>query len=91
MTIGLMLQNRIFPSNGGHILEDRANDILESAWIRAYPDRKIIPIRFHELRSFKMTALSGVGVNEWHIKKMVGKKLSADISTYIEGLNVKKR
>ena len=36
-----------------------------------------------------MTALSDAQVNVWHIKRMVGKKLSPDISTYLRGINLK--
>jgi len=79
----------VFPSNGSYISEDKANYVIRDAWNRAYPDRKDVPVRFHELRSFKMTTLSDVGINEWHIKKMVGKKLSADVSTYLRGVNLK--
>lgn len=70
------------------IKADRINDIIKNTWDRAFPDRNMLT-RFHELRSFKMTALSDVGVNEWHIKKMVGKKLGADINTYLRGANLK--
>jgi len=79
----------VFPSNGSHISEDTANYAIKSSWNRAYPDRKDVSVRFHELRSYKMTALSDVGVNEWHVKKMVGKKLGSDISTYLMGTNLK--
>jgi len=80
----------IFSEDGKtHISEDRANDVLKNTWKIAYPDRQDVKVRFHELRSFKMTALSNVGVNEWHIKRMVGKKLSQDILTYLRGINLK--
>jgi hypothetical protein len=36
-----------------------------------------------------MTALSNVGINNWHIKRMVGKKLTSDISTYLRGIDLK--
>ena len=78
-----------FPSNGSYISEDRANYVIKNTWSRAYPDRQDIQTRFHELRSFKMTVLSDCGINEWHIKRMVGKKLSSDISTYLRGINLK--
>jgi hypothetical protein len=79
----------VFPSNGSHISEDKVSFIIRNSWSRAFPDRNDVQTRFHELRSFKMTVLSDCGINEWHIKKMVGKKLSSDISTYLRGANLK--
>jgi integrase len=78
-----------FPSNGSHISENKANYVIKNTWNRTYPDHQDVQTRFHELRSFKMTALSDCGINEWHIKRMVGKKLSSDISTYLRGINLK--
>jgi hypothetical protein len=78
-----------FPSNGSHISENRANYVIKNTWNRTYPDHQDVQTRFHELRSFKMAALSDCGINEWHIKRMVGKKLSSDISTYLRGINLK--
>jgi hypothetical protein len=79
----------IFPSNEGYISEDTANRALKETWLRIFPDRTKTTVRFHELRSFKMTALSNVGINKWHIQRMVGKKLSTDILTYLQGINLK--
>lgn len=78
-----------FPYNGSHIIDQRANDILKDCWLRAFPDRKGQRIRFHELRSYKMTALANTGANQWAIMRMVGKKLKSDIKTYVEGINYK--
>ncbi|MCJ7631659.1 site-specific integrase [Candidatus Bathyarchaeota archaeon] len=79
----------IFPFNGSHIIDQRANDILKTCWLKAFPDRKTQKIRFHELRSYKMSALTNVGANQWAIMKMVGKKVSSDISVYLAGINLK--
>ena len=81
----------VFPSASSStpISEDKVNYALKNCWDKAYPDRKDTMVRFHELRSFKMTALSNVGINEWHIKRMVGKKVSRDILTYLRGIDLK--
>ncbi|MFH0748320.1 MAG: site-specific integrase [Candidatus Bathyarchaeota archaeon] len=81
----------VFPSNNERLFisEDRANDALKSTWVKALPDRPDVKIRFHELRSYKMSVLSNAGVNEWQIKRMVGKKNSNDIQTYLTGVNLK--
>lgn len=82
----------VFPTstNGrAYISKDRANDVLKNTWSKAFPDRNDVKIRWHELRSFKMSVLSNCGVNQWHIKKMVGKKISSDIATYLTGINLK--
>lgn len=79
----------VFPSNGSHISTDRANDVLKATWLRAYPDREDAMIRFHELRSYKMSVLSNAGVNKWHVKRMVGKKLSPDILEYLTGIDLR--
>ncbi len=78
-----------FPSNHGHICisEQRANDILKNCWSKAYPDRPEANVRFHELRSYKISALTNLGVNQWAIQKMTGKKVSPDIATYLTGVN----
>jgi integrase len=78
-----------FPSNSSHISEYKVNYLIKNAWNRAYPDRQDVQTRFQELRNFKMTALNDCGINEWHIKRMIGKKLSSDISTYLRGINLK--
>ena len=81
----------VFPSNGGrvYISEDRANDVVKNCWSKAFPERKDAKIRFHELRSYKISALSNAGVNHWHIQKMTGKKVSPDIATYLTGINLR--
>ncbi|MCJ7633452.1 hypothetical protein MUP77_13835 [Candidatus Bathyarchaeota archaeon] len=81
----------VFPSNNDRVFisEQRANDVLKNTWLKAYPDRKDVMIRFHELRSYKISALTNLGVNSWAIMKMTGKKVSQDISTYLTGLNLK--
>lgn len=78
-----------FPSNGSYISDQRANDILKNTWLKAYPDRKDAKIRFHELRSFKISALTNLGTNQWVIQKMTGKKVSSDINVYLTGINLK--
>jgi len=80
-----------FPSNNGraYISEDRANDIMKNTYSRAYPDRKDVIIRFHELRSYKISILANAGVNEWIIKKLTGKKVSKDINGYLTGVNLR--
>jgi len=82
----------VFPNKTGkgHLSEDRINDALKAAWRKAFPDRPDVKIRFHELRSYKMSALSDAGVNRWHIKRMVGKKLGPDIATYLKGVDLRK-
>lgn len=80
----------VFPSNGSHISTDRGNDVIKNTWNRAFPDRQDAKIRFHELRSYKMTILSNSGCNKWHIKRMVGKKVSPDILSYLKGIDLKK-
>lgn len=80
----------VFPSNGGYISDDTANYAIKETWKRAYPDRQETKVRFHELRSFKMTCLSNAGVNTSCIKKMVGKKLSEDLATYLKGEDLRK-
>lgn len=79
----------VFPWSETHIIDQRANDILKSCFIRAFPDRKTQKIRFHELRSFKISALTNLGVNQWAIMKMTGKKVKQDINTYLTSLNLK--
>lgn len=81
----------VFPSNGGHVFisEDRANDVLKNCWGKAFPDRPDAKIRFHELRSYKISALTNIGANTWAIMKMTGKKVSQDINTYLTGVNLR--
>ena len=81
----------VFPSNGGHVFisGDRANDVLKNCWVKAYPDRKNVKVRFHELRSYKISALTNLGANTWAIMKMTGKKVSPDINVYLTGINLK--
>jgi hypothetical protein len=81
----------VFPSRNGRscISGDRANDALKTTWIQAFPDRPDVKIRFHELRSYKMSVLSNAGVNAWQIKRMVGKKNPNAIQTYLTSINLK--
>jgi integrase len=81
----------VFPSDGGRffISEDKANDVIKNCWLKAYPDRKDVKVRFHELRSYKISALTNLGVNTWIIMKMTGKKVSPDINSYLTGINFK--
>jgi len=81
----------VFPSNGrrSFISGDRANDVVKTCWRKAFPERKDTKIRFHEFRSYKISALSNAGVNHWHIQKMTGKKVSPDIATYLTGINLR--
>lgn len=81
----------VFPSNGGHVFisEDRANDVIKNCWKKAYPDRKDAKVRFHELRSYKISALTNLGANTWAIMKMTGKKVSSDINVYLTGVNLR--
>ncbi|MCJ7634339.1 site-specific integrase, partial [Candidatus Bathyarchaeota archaeon] len=79
----------VFPWNGTHIIDQRANDILKNCWIRTFPDRKIQKIRFHELRSFKISTFTNLGINQWAIMKMTGKKVTQDINIYLTSLNLK--
>ena len=81
----------VFPSNNGraYISEQRANDVLKNTWLKAFPERSDAKIRFHELRSYKISALSNAGINSWHVQKMTGKKVSPDINTYLTGVNLK--
>jgi integrase len=80
-----------FPSNNGRVFisEDRANDIIKNTWRKAYPERRDVKVRFHELRSYKISTLANFGVNEWIIKKMTGKKISSDMNGYLTGINLK--
>ncbi len=81
----------VFPSNGGHIFisGDRANDVIKNCWKKAHPNRKDAKVRFHELRSYKISALTNLGANTWAIMKMTGKKVSSDINVYLTGLNLR--
>jgi integrase len=81
----------VFPSNSGRVFisGDRANDVMKHCWNKAFPERKDAKIRFHELRSYKISALSNAGVNHWHIQKMTGKKVSPDIATYLTGIHLR--
>ncbi|MCJ7634095.1 tyrosine-type recombinase/integrase [Candidatus Bathyarchaeota archaeon] len=85
-----------FPSNNDPsvdipISDQRANDILKNCWLKAFPERSDIKnkIRFHELRSFKISTLVNLGTNQWVIQKMTGKKVSPDINVYLAGINFK--
>ncbi len=80
-----------FPSNNGRVFisEDRANDIIKNTWRKAYPERRDVKVRFHELRSYKISALANSGVNEWLIKKMTGKKIGSDMNGYLTGINLR--
>jgi hypothetical protein len=81
----------VFPSNNGRdfISVDRANDIIKNTWRKAFPDRRDVMVRFHELRSYKISTLANFGVNEWIIKKMTGKKISSDMNGYLTSLDLK--
>jgi integrase len=80
-----------FPSNNGRVFisEDKANDMIKNTWRKAYPERKDVKVRFHELQSYKISVLANSGVNEWIIKKMTGKKVSSDMNGYLTGINLK--
>lgn len=81
----------VFPSNDGSkpISDDKINDTIKNTFYRAFPNRKDRKVRFHELRSYKISILSNVGINEWHTKRMVGKSISKDMSGYLKGIDLK--
>lgn len=78
-------------TNGDHINEQRSNDILKDCWLKAFPERANIvnTIRFHELRSYKISTLVNLGTNDSAIKKMTGKKVEASMNVYMTGINLK--
>ena len=80
----------VFPSNGGHISRDRANDALKNAWLRAYPDRKDAKIRFHQLRKYKSRVLTDAGVNELAVKRTTGKKVPITMLVYLRDMDLKR-
>ncbi len=43
-------------------------------------------LRFHSLRKFLMSQLANAGLNQTHVKVMVGKTVPPDIMTYLQGL-----
>jgi len=59
-------------------LNNIVKDMVEKAGIKT-----IGTVRFHLIRKFTMSALAGAGINEWHVKFMVGKEVPADIATYL--------
>ena len=65
------------------------NEKFLSARAKAYPSRKDVKVRFHELRSYKISVLTNHGANTWAIMKMTGKKVSSDINTYLTGLDLR--
>jgi len=47
-------------------------------------------LRWHCGRKLVMRSASELGINQWSIKALVGKTISADVATYLEGLSLKK-
>jgi integrase len=79
----------VFPTNVNgreHISGDRANDVVKNTWAKAFPDNKDVPLRFHEFRALKISILANFGVNDMGIKRMTGKKVSADMLSYLTGI-----
>jgi len=59
------------------------NDIIKKMFART----KRKPrgrIRFHLIRKFLMSQLANAGLNQWHVKLIVGKTIPADILTYLK-------
>lgn len=68
-----------------HISQDTLNNILkdmvEKAGIKTTGN-----VHFHLLRKFLMSQLANEGLNEWHIKFIVGKQVPPDVATYLQGM-----
>ncbi|MCK4477354.1 hypothetical protein KAU88_02355 [Candidatus Bathyarchaeota archaeon] len=94
-----------FPSERGygHETEAQINYTLRKLWSQAYNDPKVFDpplgigektsgrLRFHGLRDFFISALANSGLNAWSIKLMVGKKVSEDMISYLNGLDLKEQ
>lgn len=91
-----------FSNNGKeHITDNQCNYVLRKLWSVAYNDPKVFEppsgigekttgkIRWHGLRDFLISALANSGANNWTIKLMTGKKISADMKNYLDGLDLK--
>lgn len=63
--------------------DDYFNDVIKNCWGKAYPERKDVKVRFHELRSYLISILANAGLNQWVVKRLTGKKISDDMKNYL--------
>ena len=67
------------------LTEEGANKILRRLACEAHLSTTG-RVHFHKLRGWVMSGLSRAGWNDWQIKFLVGKKIPATDSTYLDGL-----
>lgn len=65
-----------------HLTDDTLNNILRDL-VKEASIQTIGTVHFHEIRKFMISALSNAGLNEWHVKFMVGKDVPMDMATYL--------
>lgn len=72
----------------GNLSGKRIDEILKQLFERAGLKTSKI-LRWHCFRKLVMRTAMELGLNSWSIKIMVGKAVSADITTYISGVSLK--
>jgi len=77
----------VWATNSGsrHLSNDQLNQVLKDM-AKDSGVKLTGNLRFHGLRKFLMSQLGNAGLNQTHVKILVGKTVSADILTYMQGL-----
>lgn len=73
----------------GHLDEESLNWVLKDLAKRANLKLRG-SLHWHSGRKLFMRTASSLGVNQWNAKMMVGKSVSKDILTYVNGVNLAK-
>jgi len=69
---------------------DTLNKAIQKLFRTAFPNIQA-KITFHDFRRLFISTATNLGVNEWHIKYMCGKKIPNDILTYLRNLDFEKK
>jgi len=67
---------------------DSVSKALKQLFNKAFPDLKA-NLTPHDFRRLNISTASNCGLNEWHIKYLVGKTVPNDILTYLRNLDLK--
>ena len=67
---------------------DTVSKMLQKAFKLAYPDIDFQPT-FKCFRQIFLSTGSNLGINEWHLRYMCGKRVSPDILVYLRNLDLK--
>ena len=68
---------------------DTLNKMIQNLFKQAYPDLKDVKITWHDFRRLYVSTASNLGINQWHVKMLIGKQVPPDMLPYLRNLDLK--